>query len=176
MSSNAQSLQVKGGFNYATVTGDSDYRFATGFYFGVGKDLRLSKYVSFQPELIYSLQGAKTGTNLRPWRYYYHYIQMPLYFNFSVGKKIGLLWGPTIGLLSRAKVHTDQGDEFVITPFMNPFEIQIGGGPYFNVNDRLKIELRIAIGVTRIDRDDDRLRNFGLQPGLVWMITKPPSE
>jgi hypothetical protein len=175
--SNAQSLQIKGGLNYATVTGDTDYKFAPRFYIGVAKDIRLSNYVSFQPELFYSLQGTRTGDSPGlGLDYYYHYIQMPLYFNFSIGKKAGLLWGPQIGLLSRANLKTSRGDKFVTTPFMNPFEIQVGGGPYVKVNERLKIELRIAIGITRIDRDDDRLRNFVLQTGVAWQINKPVKE
>jgi hypothetical protein len=168
---NAQTLQVKGGLNYATVTGHSAYSIKPAWYFGVAKDIRISKHISFQPEVLYSLQGAERESA----RYLYHYIQMPLYFNFAIGERAGILWGPQVGILTRANVNT-RGERWSLLPLMKPFDISIGGGPYVKINDRLKAELRLAVGLSEISKEDERLRNMVIQAGLSWAITKPIGE
>lgn len=170
--STAQSLAVKGGLNYATLTGPGNNSFRPGFYFGLSHDISLSKHVSFQPEILYSLQG----TYREPTRYYYHYVQLPLYFDFKIGEKGGLLWGPQIGVLARANTRDTRNEGLSILPMMKPFDISIGGGPYAKISDRVKAELRISFGVVEISRENESIRNLLIQVGASWAINKRDDE
>ena len=172
--SNAQSvrsLQLKAGLNKTMITGGSTGKFVMGFYIGVAKEIPLSKHVSFQPEIFYSLQGNDSHSDI----YRYHYVQMPLYLNFHIGRRGGIALGPQIGLLSRAKLVTSRDQTYIVTPFMNLFDLQLGGGPYLTFG-RLKADVRITMGMTPVDREDDQLRSLGFQAGVSWSITKPVDE
>lgn len=61
ISSNAQQFGVKAGLNLASVTGDftDDFDGRASLHFGVVAEFKISDVFSFQPELIYSSQGAK---------------------------------------------------------------------------------------------------------------------
>jgi hypothetical protein len=170
--STAQTLEVKGGLNMTTLTGNADNSFRPGLYFGFAHEIPLSRYVSLQPEILYSLQG----TYREPAHYWYHYIQVPLYFNFKIAQRAGILWGPQVGLLARANVKRRDYETWSMLPLMKPFDLSIGGGPYARIGDRLKAELRIAVGVAEISRENESLRNFVIQGGVSWALNKPSDE
>lgn len=167
----AQSVDVRAGINMATVTGEPRYTFMPAYYLGLAKDLSISKHVSFRPEVYYSLQGAHRDEE----RLWLHYVQMPLFFNFDVSEKVGIAWGPQIGLMTRANLRNDARETYPALVVMNKFEVEVGGGPYYKINERLRVELRVLIGVTEYHHDDG-LRNLVLQGGVAWSINKLPSE
>lgn len=168
----AQSIDIRAGVNYTTTTGYRAFSFQPAYYFGVGKDIPISKYVSFRPELYYSLQGARRGTS----RLQLHYIQMPLYFNFAIGEKIGIMWGPQVGILTRARYKNDRGETYAVLSAMDNFDLLVGGGPTYKISEGVKLELRLNVGTTRFDHNAEGLRNFVVQGGVVWSLNKPDSE
>ncbi|MEP5340430.1 MAG: outer membrane beta-barrel protein [Algibacter sp.] len=61
---NAQDVEfgVKGGLNFATITGDNTTsdQIVTAFNFGTMVEIKISEKFSLQPELMYSGQGYST--------------------------------------------------------------------------------------------------------------------
>lgn len=172
LDSTAQSLEVKGGLNFATVTGFRDNAFFPAFYVGLAHSIPLSKHVNFQPEIFYSLQGTNRGSS----SYRYHYIQMPLYFDFRIGEKGGLVWGPQIGVLARANVRDERNEISSVLPIMKVFDLSIGGGPYVKIGDKLKVDARISFGVPEISTANESIRNLVVQFGVAYAIKKPADE
>ena len=64
---NAQDVKlgIKGGLNFATLTGgnNSEIGWTTDFNLGVMAEIKISEKFSFQPELIYSGQGYGSENN-----------------------------------------------------------------------------------------------------------------
>jgi len=82
------------------VDGDQEYTdFKTGAMVGLFKEIHLSQYVNFQPELMYLRMGGKPkqGGKIN-----LDYVAVPLLFKFH-GKNFGFLVGPQASLLFGAK-------------------------------------------------------------------------
>lgn len=174
--SHGQSTEVKAGINITRFSDVSNAKSMPGYYIGVAKAIPISERISFQPEVLYSMQRVDLPGNSRiPDQYFFHYVQMPLYFNLAISKRGGIAAGPQIGLLSRAKVRRDNDGTLLVTPSLDPFNLQVGGGPYLRY-DRLTFDLRVIVGVTAIDRQTDRWKTFGLQIGASWSFSKTEPE
>ncbi|HZY82313.1 MAG TPA: porin family protein [Cyclobacteriaceae bacterium] len=169
----AQSVDVMGGFNAATITGEPGHSMRLGYYVGVGKDISISKQLSFRPEVYYSKEGAESdGTR----RLTFHYVQMPLFFNYTFGK-VGIAFGPQVGMLIGANYKTERGDRLPILPVMNKFDVAVGGGPYYKITEQLKVEVRAVFSITQFNTEEEEtLRNRVIQAGVSWTITNPGSK
>lgn len=168
----AQSVDVMGGLNLATITGEPGHSIRKGYYLGVGKSMSLSKFISFRPEIYYSLQGAEGQRNTRVT---FHYMQMPLYFDFAFGSA-GVALGPQIAILAGAKYKDVSGETFPILPITNKSDVLVGGGPYYRITNQLKVDVRVAFGITSFDTYDEGLHNRIIQAGVSWSINKSATE
>ena len=82
------------------LDGDQKYLdFKPGIIVGVFKEIPLSEYINFQPELMFISMGSKDGGNKNK----ANYVALPMLFNFH-GKKIGFVVGPQASLLLNAKM------------------------------------------------------------------------
>ena len=129
---NAQDVKfgVKGGlnlstikFNYPTQQGDPAYspdnKMAVGFHVGGFAEIGLSDKLSFQPELLFSMEGAKfenieSGTKIIGGQTYTYtdnetsnivtnYINVPLLLKFKATENLFFVAGPQVGFLMSAK-------------------------------------------------------------------------
>lgn len=107
---NAQtSFGVKAGLNLASITGDEtdgiDSR--TSFHIGVIAEFEISDKFSFQPELVYSSQGAKYSYSEIDYsmegKYKLDYLNIPLMAKYYVAEGFSIEAGPQIGILLSAK-------------------------------------------------------------------------
>ncbi|HZF64558.1 MAG TPA: porin family protein, partial [Chitinophagaceae bacterium] len=88
---NAQSgagFGVKGGLNLAnlTVTGDdedADFKMKPGFHLGVFANVPLGGTLSFQPELLYSAEGAKMDILDEDVKFNLSYLNVPLLLQYN---------------------------------------------------------------------------------------------
>lgn len=174
-------LQVKGGLQLTTISGTQYLKAEprVGFYLGAGKSFELSKRISFEPSVMYSLQGYKVdGGDTR-----LHYLLVPMNFKFDVISNFGLMAGPQIGMAVHAVAHYDGGPgydpiTFAATPTIKLLNLSFGVGPYYRINDRLVIELRAVFDLTNIDsstRNFD-LRNSVYQGGVSMLINSPADK
>ena len=94
-------LGIKGGLNvYNLTTNNVDNNPLTGFNLGLLGHVHLADQLAIQPELVYSMQGAKlqSGAEVK-----LAYINIPVLFQYMFDNGFRLQLGPQIGLLSGAK-------------------------------------------------------------------------
>jgi hypothetical protein len=166
-------MQMRAGVNLATISG-SVYSFHPGFYVGIQKDLPLSRErLTFQPGIYYSLQTTQSDVL----RLTFHHVQVPAMFNLKFRKNGGIVFGPQLGMLLHATSKQLNGDDKIpVTPRFNTIALLLGGGPYVNINEQIKLELRINIDALNVDRSTTGENMISLQGGLVWLLSKPDAE
>ena len=119
---NAQDIKygAKVGLNVATLNGDvEDAKSLIGAHLGGFAEIKLSDKFAFQPELLYSMQGAKTESSYSETDFGYTYIEteetklklgylnLPLMAKYFATDKLYLEAGPQIGFLVSAKYDSD---------------------------------------------------------------------
>lgn len=147
---NAQKIKlgVKGGLNFATVSGDSTKGIdgVTSFNFGVLSEIPISEKFSFQPELMYSGQGYSFNDNTIA----LSYMNIPLMGKYYVVKGLSVEAGPQIGFLFSAKNEkTDVKDSFKKVDF----GVNFGLG--YKLNNGLNFGARYNLGLTDINNVDN---------------------
>ena len=166
---NAQ-FGVKGGANFANFGGDDagDDKMLVAFYAGVLYNVMINEMFSFQPELVYSGQGAKDEDDLK---LKLNYLNLAPLFRYNTKSGFFVGTGPQIGFLLSAKFKDDNNsvdvkDQFKSTDFswafMLGYQMQSGFGVYGRYN----------LGLSNIlDADEGDLKNMVIQLGLRYMFS-----
>ena len=152
---NAQEITfgAKAGVNFSTIGGDEtgDYESKTGFHIGAVAEIMISDKFSFQPELMYSSQGAKSsysGTftllgdtiyETEELKYKLDYINIPLMAKYYVAEGFSIEAGPQIGFLVSAK------DEFEFTETENG--VTQSGSEEEDIEDTSSIDFGVNFGL-----------------------------
>lgn len=147
---NAQEIKfgVKGGLNFASVSGDNTEGIdvVTSFNFGVVSEIPLSDKFSFQPELMYSGQGYDFNDNTIA----LSYLNVPLMGKYYVTKGLSLEAGPQIGFLLAAKNEkTDVKNSF------NTVDFGVNFGLGYKLENGLNFGVRYNLGLTDINNVDN---------------------
>jgi long-subunit fatty acid transport protein len=116
---NAQEVKfgVKAGLNLASISGDDteDLDGRTSFHFGGIAEIKLSDKFSFQPELLYSAQGAKSSYEdqfeKEEATIKLDYINLPLMAKYYVAEGFSIEAGPQIGFLMNSEADYDYIDK-----------------------------------------------------------------
>ncbi|MDV7187482.1 porin family protein [Lutibacter sp. TH_r2] len=133
---------VKTGLNIANLSGDlegADSRL--GLNFGVFAEILISEKLIFQPELLYSMQGAKSDYSGEAYsnkvKFKYNYLNVPLIIKYYVVNNFAVEVGPQIGFLLSAK---------------DDYTFNYGGEPtneeYDSKNDLKSIDFGLNFGVS----------------------------
>lgn len=162
---------VKGGINLSTITGDDTDSFdsRTCFHFGVVLELPLSDNFSFQPELLYSCQGAdysdtffeESITSLKAvvdieGTVKVDYLIIPLMAKYYVAEGLSLEAGPQAGFLLSAKDEYEfngESGEDDIKDFVKGFDFGVNVGIGYKLEGGLNFGARYNFGLT--DANDD---------------------
>jgi len=155
-------LGIVGGLNLANLTGpdvkNSDTR--SGFSIGTYQEIKLSPFVSFQPELIFSQKGmiASGDGVFFPSRITckFDYLELPLLLKFNLPlneqANVHLLAGPSVAALVTSRYSTN-GDASIpgeeIPDLMKDVDCGfiLGGGiGYYTGAGVLNLEIRYEIG------------------------------
>jgi hypothetical protein len=155
---------VKAGASLTNVTGDAaaDTKNKFGFNGGVMANFGLNDMFSIQPEVLYSMKGAKQDGG--DGRVNLNYIDVPVLAKISTGST-GLFFelGPQIGFLASAKlkqnsVSVDAKDAFKSVDF------GYAAGLGFQAESGPMVGLRYNGGFTNIGDDSDaKLKNSAFQ-------------
>ena len=157
---NAQSFGIKGGFNFSNFTGNdaNDFNVLTSFHGGLVAEMHLLNALSVQPELLYSMQGAKTKEET----YKLNYISLPVVFKLYFTDGFNIHVGPQVGLL------ISESDNF--TPYdSTTYDLGFAGGAEFFFADNLSVQARYNAGATKIS-DNREIKNSALQLSLCFMF------
>lgn len=161
-------IGVKGGLNSYNINTDnsSDFDSKTGLYIGLLGHIHLNDQYAFQPELNYSMQGAKSGnTDIK-----LDYINVPLLVQYMFDNGFRIQAGPQLGLLVNAKAEngssTDIKDDFK--------SIDLGlsvGASYVHPPTGFGIDARYNHGFSDISENSSfKSTNQGIQVGLFYLF------
>jgi hypothetical protein len=147
---NAQEIKfgVKGGLNFASISGDNSKgsNTVTSFNFGVLSEIPISDKFSFQPELMYSGQGYSFNDNTVA----LSYLNIPLMGKYYLTKGLSVEAGPQMGFLLSAKNEkTDVKDSF------NTFDFGVNFGLGYKLDNGLNFGVRYNLGLTDINNVDN---------------------
>jgi hypothetical protein len=166
--SNAQKIKlgVKGGLNFASVSGDNTQGIdvVTAFNFGVLSEIPISEKFSFQPELMYSGQGYSFNDDTIA----LSYMNIPLMGKYYLVKGLSVEAGPQIGFLFSAKNEkTDVKDSF------KTFDFGVNFGLGYKLNNGLNFGARYNLGLTDIndvDNSSSKNKNAVLQLSVGYFF------
>jgi len=171
---------VKAGASLTSYTGkdvSADNKF--GFNGGLVANFGIADIVSIQPELLYSMKGAKTegnffGTNVK-YKETLHYIDVPVLAHVNAG---GLFFeaGPQIGFLVAARGAADangQSGSGDIKDNFKTVDFGYAAGLGYQLENGPGIGLRYNGGFTDIykgNNGDYKTRNSAFQLYLTYMF------
>lgn len=159
------SFGVKGGVNFATVTGDDfdspDMR--TSFHVGAVVEFPLADMFSLQAEGVYSSKGFKSDIDGGiiggdgDIEYQLDYIDVPVLAKIYLTKGLSIEAGPQFSFLVNEEIDsdaTDDGGDFE-TDEAKDFDFGIAGGLTFQTDMGLFATGRYVYGMTDIIEDAD---------------------
>jgi opacity protein-like surface antigen len=175
-SSKAQ-FGIKGGLNIANLnfsgTGAPSTKAVPNLNIGTFVEIGINDKWAFQPELIYSMQGAKfqliyvEGSTVYDTRntFKLHYLNIPLMMKYAENK-IFFEAGPQIGFLMSAKLKTEVegfgSDEQDAKEIFKKIDLGLGFGLGYNFTQQLSANFRYNFGLTNIaetESDDEKVKN-----------------
>ncbi|RRT94451.1 MULTISPECIES: porin family protein [Empedobacter] len=187
---NAQiDLGVKGGLNFPTLSGDSrqlyenQTKFRTDFYVGGYANYKITDQISFQPELLYSKQGAglKTNDNSKA-KLITHNINIPLMGRYEIMDGLNVEFGPQLGFLVSAKEKYELGKEntkIKATDNFKTFDFGLNFGAAYKITDELEINARFTKGLSNINdyypqtvNDNYKITNTYFSIGVAYKLAE----
>lgn len=170
------SFGIKGGVNFATVTGDDfdspDSR--TSFHVGALAEFPLAEIFSIQVEALYSGQGFKydfqvpLGENEEV-EYQLDYINVPVLAKVYVMQGLSLEVGPQFSFKVNEEIDGDPTDDEgdVNLNEAEDFEVGLAAGITFETQMGLFATGRYNMGLTEIVKDTD-IKNSVFQIGVGY--------
>jgi len=153
---------VKGGVNFSTINSDNfdSFESKTCMHFGVVAEIPISANFSFQPEILYSCQGADYSEDYSEFditvkstnatfegTVKLNYINLPLMAKFYVSEGFSLEVGPQVGFLLSA---TDEGEGYDddIKEYIKGLDIGANVGLGYKLEGGLNFGARYTLGLT----------------------------
>jgi hypothetical protein len=177
---------VKAGANFATLTGDAvadDVEMKAGFHAGGLVEFKFTEMLSLQPEVLFSLQGAKTSDrdddglgNIERTesKVNLSYINVPIMLKFYPVKGFFIQAGPQVGFLVSAKskdettftdpgnLVTTQSTETDIKDDLKTVDVSFNAGLGYDFTDNIFVDARYSFGLTNVYDAPDFLDVFGI--------------
>ena len=154
------SMGVKAGGSFANVEFDPSNDTSARWFPVAGLFATFAPHwgVSLQPEVIYSMKGARLGGTGAPTLVMLDYVEMPLLGRVSMtafGRRLYIIAGPSFAVRVRARTRTtftDVTEEIDIGDQVKRFDVGLagGGGVEFGA---LVFDARYTFGLTDIDKD-----------------------
>ncbi|MEO7445828.1 MAG: porin family protein [Ferruginibacter sp.] len=166
------SVGVKAGANFANLKpeGSSPYSTKTDLHGGLLFHIHVTDKFAFQPEVVYSGQGAKSKVNSKD-KINLGYLNVPLLGQYMFSNGFRIETGPQAGILMSAKaktsnVSTDIKDE------LNGFDLAWTAGLGYKSTGGLGVDARYNFGLSNINKDDaaGKLKNNVIQVGLFYQF------
>ena len=148
------SFGLKGGLNFAMITGDDtdglDGRIA--FHIGVVNEIPISDKFSFQPEILYSSQGDKMSIDDIDIDFNFDYLNFPMLAKYYVAEGFSLEAGPQIGILLSSKVEGG-GASIDLKDVMKGIDFGLDFGLGYKFKNGINFAARYNLGLSNIVED-----------------------
>ncbi|NNK76878.1 MAG: PorT family protein [Maribacter sp.] len=159
---------AKAGVNFATITGDDLDSFSsrTAFHLGFVAEIGITEKFSFQPELLYSAQGADYSEDGFEGSVKVDYLNLPLMAKFYVAEGFSLEAGPQVGFLLSAKDVYDGGEDdwSDITKGID-FGLNFGVG--YKLESGLNFGARYNLGLSDVNNDPEYLGDSAFKNSVI---------
>ena len=175
---NAQEIKfgVKAGPQITNLTGDDMYDDADskfGFHAGVYANIKFGgDQFAFQPELLFSTQGAKTDILGEDFKFNLTYLNVPLMVKWYAYEGFNVEFGPQVGFNMSAKVKGELlGESFnedIDDIETIDFGLNIGAG--YELESGINFGIRYGLGLTEITKEGEGPKNsvFSLSVGYAF--------
>jgi len=166
-------IGIKGGLNIYNIQNNNGVKYDNqlGFNLGLIGHVHLTKQLALQPELIYSLQGAKymnsgVETNIK-----LGYINVPILLQYMFDNGFRLQAGPQIGFLVNAKSKTPNSTVDIKDNFKK-VDVGLGAGiGYVNPKSNFGVDARYNFGLSDINKNSTvKSNNRGFQLGVFYLF------
>ena len=159
---NAQETKfgVKAGLNLGNLSGNAtdafvneDTKMRTSFHVGAFAEIKLSDKFAIQPEVQYSVEGAKQDIDGESEKLIWDlaFVNIPIMAKYYATDKLSIEAGPQIGFLTKAELTFDgdtvedlKEDSTKSTAFSGNF------GVGYNFTDNISANLRYSLGLSDI--------------------------
>lgn len=164
---------IKGGFNIYNINNDNntEYDAKPGFNVGLLGHIHLTRQLALQPELVYSLQGAKYTVSNVDTKINLGYINVPVLFQYMFDNGFRLQAGPQVGFLVNAKSKT--GSVSVdVKDDVKPVDFALSAGiGYVHPPSGFGIDARYNLGLSDINENAAfKSTNRGAQLGVFYLF------
>lgn len=165
---------VKGGLNFATLTGDDadelDVKMKTGFHLGVLAEIMISDKFGIQPEILYSSQGAKSDMGDVDVDLKLDYIAVPVMLKYFVAPGFSLEAGPQFSFLTKSEIEAEsQGDSASqdLKDDTESFDMGAAVGLGYGLPQGFLVQARYVMGFSDVYTDSDT-KNSVIQLSVGW--------
>jgi hypothetical protein len=163
---------IKGGLNLANMKFESSSTpdSKMGIHLGALAHLHFQPHWAFQPELVYSDQGATETISGTEYKLKLHYVNVPLLLQYMTGSGFRIQTGPQLGILAGAKSKAG-GTEVDYDYAYKTFDVAWAfGGSY--VTDRgFGLDVRYNLGLSDInDNGGGSIKNRVWQFGVFYQF------
>ncbi|NNT72078.1 PorT family protein [Flavobacterium sp. IMCC34852] len=149
---------VKAGYINSNFTGDFDGDATSSFYIGGLVDFAISEKFHVQPELVYSMEGAKDAA--------LNFIKIPIMAKYYVAEGFNLQAGPQFGFVAG-------GDD--VKDFTKSMDYGLGIGAGYELESGLFFDARYNLGLADLNDfpdgsgfEDFKLNTTSFQIGLGY--------
>lgn len=162
---------VKAGVNAFTINGNGNFDTKTGFHLGLLGHIHLSGQFALQPELVYSMQGAKYDVAGQDVNVNLNYVNVPVLLQYMFDNGFRLQAGPQLGILASAKSNMNDNRVDVKDDFEN-IDLGLGiGASYVNPATNFGVDIRYNLGLSNINKNGStNYYNRGLQAGVFYLF------
>jgi hypothetical protein len=149
--SQAQEIRwgVKAGANFSNINAegtDADWGSRTGIHAGLLAHIHLNKNWAIQPELVYSMQGAKsTVSGEETQTINLNYLNVPVLVQYMFDNGFRLQTGPQLGFLMSANSKIGNGAAVKNTDFYNKTDVSWSFGAGYLFNSGLGVDARGSV-------------------------------
>ena len=171
---NAQDIKfgAKLGLNISNFSGDvTDSKSLIGAQIGGFAEITISDKFAIQPELVFSMQGAKTEYSESDIDYSYseksktklNYLNIPVSAKYNLSEKFSLLAGPQFGILMSAKedfdvsetisgVNDTYSESADVKDFYKSLVFSFNIGTAYSITENIYVDARYNLGLSRITK------------------------
>jgi opacity protein-like surface antigen len=156
-------IGVKGGINFTNYAGDvMDNKIKVGFHVGAFANFKVIDQLFIQPELLYSLQGARfqnSAFNL-DYNEHLHYINVPILARYFITENISVYAGPYVGVLIAGKAKgnyfgTEINEDIKDHRSIKTLDFGAIIGIAYQLANRMNVGARIQFGLANIAESPD---------------------
>ncbi len=179
---NAQSVKygVKAGLNVANASnlGDDEFKFDSRVAYHVGAivEIGLTKQFAVQPEVLFSVQGARKKEGGMTATFNSNYVNVPVMAKYYIIDGLSLEAGPQIGFLTTAKFEVEgAGDEsgtVDVKDELKKVDFGLNFGTSYNYQN-FNLGVRYNLGLTDIAKEregGDAIKNGVFQVSLGYFF------